>query len=174
MCIRDRLSPAAKSTFGQLTPTSINSFHSGYSKRKEPVNISNRYLIMCMFHNFTNFFYDIIGFIKTEREREREHQSRRTVYLACLPGLLKWWSTSIPAREWQQCHCSLYLTFDFRKPLNEQFILGIASTNTSLTIRLSRDTQHKLIKYCIKCNLFESFVGCDAVYIILLKKNSSV
>ena len=30
---------------------------------------------MCIFHNFTILLYDIIGFIKTERERERERAS---------------------------------------------------------------------------------------------------
>ena len=73
--------------------------------------------------------------------------------------------------EWPQCHGSLYLTSDFRKPLNNQYILGIASANSSPTIRLSRNTQQKL---CKKCTLYESFVGCDAIFINLLKKTSSV
>ena len=105
-----------------------------------------------------------------EREREREQRSRRTLYLACLPGSLTWWSTSIPAREWPQCHGSLYLTCDFRKTLNNQYILGIANTNSSPTIRISRYIQHTL---CKKCTLFASFVGCDAVFINLLKKKTS-
>ena len=61
----------------------------------------------------------------------------------------------------------LYLTSHFRKLLNKQFILGIASASSSGTIRLSGDTQHKMYN---KCNLLESFVGGDAVFINLLKK----
>ena len=129
---------------------------------------------MYIFHIFTILLYDIIRFIKTqrERERERENRSRRTFYLACLPGSQKCWSISLPACEWPQYHGSLYyLTCDFRKPLNKQFILGIASANPSPYIRLSRDTQHKL---CTKCDLFKSFVGCNAVFISWLNKKSCV
>ena len=39
------------------------------------------------------------------------------------------------------------------------------------TIRLSRDTLDKL---CKKCTLFESFVGCDAVFINLIAKKTRV
>ena len=92
---------------------------------------------------------------------ERDHRSRRTLYLACLPGSLKWWSSSIQANEWPQCHCSHYLTCDFRKSLNKQYILSIASANSSLTIRLFCDTQHKLWKNCVTySNLLLCWVWC--------------
>ena len=45
-----------------------------YSNRKEPANISKRWLIMYIFHNFTILLYDIIGFIKRDRERERKRE----------------------------------------------------------------------------------------------------
>ena len=61
----------------------------------------------------------------------------------------------------------LYLTSHFQKLLNKQFILGIASANSTGTIRLSGDTQHNMYN---KCNLLESLVGGYVVFINLLKQ----